>query len=301
MTDFIRSTGTALLNRGASSDALGLRSSPERASRVLLLRIVCLAILFSGSSGCTVLVNVARTVFGEAHYQVTDCGVRSKIHKVAKEKWKAYALACPDVANDKDYERGFRDGFSAHVISGDVEPPPLPPSRYLASDYVSVYGAQAMQDWFNGYRAGILAAEQSGYRHLLELPSSFVGATETVSAWETPSPPPEVPPAPAAAKNEPPKTIPKEPTVPKELTVPKEPTAAGEEPGRIPVESAAAKIRRTQAPPETAAAPRRKTLAKPIAIPRQWNEPIERASHSEKPLPEFPVRPIPDLTEFEEN
>ena len=87
-------------------------------------------------------------------------------HTLSKFAWN-------DFKYSGDYERGFRRGFSDYLEGGSGEPPILPPRRYWKVDYESPAGHLAIADWFTGYRLGAEAAESSGYRHWVTIPTSL--------------------------------------------------------------------------------------------------------------------------------
>ncbi len=58
---------------------------------------------------------------------------------------------------------------------GSGEPPLLPPKKYQSFRYENPQGAQAIRDWFAGFRRGAAAAAASGYRNYVVVPSTTTG------------------------------------------------------------------------------------------------------------------------------
>jgi hypothetical protein len=58
-----------------------------------------------------------------------------------------------------DYASGFRDGFNDSASQGpNAQPPALPPVRYRSLLSQTPEGAQAVAEWYAGYRQGLAAA-----------------------------------------------------------------------------------------------------------------------------------------------
>ena len=61
-----------------------------------------------------------------------------------------------------DYKRGFVAGYQAVCDGGDGEIPAVPPRRYWGSRYLSPEGQSKSPAWFEGYPAGVRAAQSDG-------------------------------------------------------------------------------------------------------------------------------------------
>jgi hypothetical protein len=89
-----------------------------------------------------------------------------------------------DMNFDKDFGRGFREGYYDVASGGDGCPPILPPQRYWSVRYMNTEGRARTQAWFEGYRYGALVAEQDGVGVFIELPTSLPDSPKN----ETPRP-----------------------------------------------------------------------------------------------------------------
>ena len=70
---------------------------------------------------------------------------------------------------------GFEEGFSDYLTyGGDGLTPVMPPRRYWRFWYTSPAGYDAVTEWFNGWDAGVAAAEMSGLREFATVPSSLI-------------------------------------------------------------------------------------------------------------------------------
>ncbi len=59
-----------------------------------------------------------------------------------------------------------------YLYSGKEEPPAVAPAHYRRFSYQTPQGYQAIEDWFAGYRYGVAAAIETGYRRLITAPVS---------------------------------------------------------------------------------------------------------------------------------
>jgi hypothetical protein len=152
------------------------------------------------SSGCTVFWDAARTTIVEpAHYptHLEHLLLYVRMHKAAEKAWRDAQANGPSYS--KDYEKGFRTGFSDYLqYGGNGEPPSIPPACYWKND--SATGRDAVHEWSAGFRHGSTAARQSGIRELIVVPLSGPGvapvherASEIVPFESTGPKPPPVP------------------------------------------------------------------------------------------------------------
>ncbi len=90
-----------------------------------------------------------------------------KIHYacLAREAWQNVKAACPTRPYSADYGQGFQVGFADYLYAGgNGEPPAMPPKRYRHYHAESPKGAEALQDWYEGFRHGARVAKESGLR-----------------------------------------------------------------------------------------------------------------------------------------
>jgi len=98
---------------------------------------------------------------------------RHRDHQLAEATWKRICEAHHEERYSPDYGRGFVDGFEDYLYAGgNGEPPALPPRDYWKPKYESPEGRKAVQDWFAGFRHGVLEARLGGYRQLVLVPAS---------------------------------------------------------------------------------------------------------------------------------
>jgi hypothetical protein len=119
---------------------------------------------------------VARTVVLEpAEYarRLADCVDRYRNQELAEAFWADFQAAAPGMTYSDDFALGFKEGFAVFLFEGGTgNPPPVPPRYYWRTEYQSVEGHQAIEDWFAGYRRGAGSARLSGYRRLVTVPPS---------------------------------------------------------------------------------------------------------------------------------
>jgi hypothetical protein len=174
--------------------------------------------LLTCAAGCTSIRDGTHAVCYRLFQAGEDHLECARNRKWAEAAW-LQASATVTCAHTEDYGAGFQDGFADHLYAGTVVPPPLPPKRYRHIEYQTPEGYQAIEAWFAGYRHGVVAAQQGGYRRWITGPAatsvapaapavdlhvpqmSPTDAVPTPAPAPTPAPPapPEMPPAEAAA------------------------------------------------------------------------------------------------------
>jgi hypothetical protein len=151
-------------------------------------------------TGCTPLANVVKTsLLQPLEYcgELEDCVELRRNRAVAQEAWAEFQCNSTDTVYSPDFECGFKAGFAVYLFNGQANPPPTPPRTYWRSEYETIEGRLAILDWFNGYRRGVQAARQSGFRELITLPAS------TALPKTLPGSPPNPAPTAPAAKDQP--------------------------------------------------------------------------------------------------
>src|SRR4051812_46935915 len=134
----------------------------SRATRLIFACCVVAACAISG--GCQLAVNGTRTVCAEIMRKVDDKREIKRNLELAEAAW--VECAGNGDAYSVDYADGFKEGFVDYLYAGGSgEPPLLPPKKYQTFRYENPQGAQAMRDWFAGFRRGAAAGAASGYRN----------------------------------------------------------------------------------------------------------------------------------------
>jgi len=129
---------------------------------------------FALSSGCGMAENfVHDTAFEVKRVSDETC---EKIHnrRLANAAWREVENSTERGSYSADYASGFKDGYASYLFAGgNGEPPSSLPGCYWGARYETPQGYQAIQDWFSGYRHGVVAAQQSGLRDLVVFPVGF--------------------------------------------------------------------------------------------------------------------------------
>lgn len=136
----------------------------------LRLSLLVLAIAL-GASGC-------------AEFQELKIDNRNRY--LAKEAWGSLQETYECMNFEKDFGRGFRQGYYDVASGGDGCPPVLPPRRYWSVRYMNMDGRARTEAWFSGFRYGALVAEQDGVGIFMQLPISVPSED---SRERTPTPP----------------------------------------------------------------------------------------------------------------
>ncbi len=130
-----------------------------------------------GNSGCGLVANATHTVTSRVEDAVNEVREKHRNSIWAKQAWDNVCAGTPGQPFSEDHERGFKAGFVEYVTYGGTgAPPPLPPKKYHSLKYQTPQGYQAIEDWFAGYRLGVGAAKEGGYRDLVTGPSSLRAA-----------------------------------------------------------------------------------------------------------------------------
>jgi hypothetical protein len=161
------------------------RSEKQFVKRNLAVLVLGLCALVSG---CNLVLNATHNVAAEMHDHL-DCYAGSVQHKrLARQVWQDVRAQNSGVWYSRDYANGFKEGFVDYLAGGgDGEPPAVPPSKYWKSTYETLEGHQAIEDWFAGFRHGVQAVVEGGYRRWVVMPSPAEGI---VPASTTDLPPP---------------------------------------------------------------------------------------------------------------
>ena len=134
--------------------------------------LTCTALLCAVGSGCTVTREISRNVIAQTQY---PNAIQEKLMDIrngmaANAAWEEFCTFNPEQPFAIDYELGFKRGFADYLDGGTGQPPVVPPRRYWKVSYQSPQGHQQIQNWFAGYQAGSLVAEQSGRHQWTTIP-----------------------------------------------------------------------------------------------------------------------------------
>jgi hypothetical protein len=125
---------------------------------------------------------------------VDDARERRRNWKCAEGSWTQIRSTDPH-AYSPDYGQGFKEGFAEYLYSGKEDSPALAPAHYRRFSYQTPQGYHAIEDWFAGYRRGVAAAIETGYRRLVTAPVSAPLATASsepvIARVKGPASPPE--------------------------------------------------------------------------------------------------------------
>ncbi len=105
----------------------------------------------------------------------------------AERVWGEESANCPEMASERDYYLGFRDGFVDFVwAGGSGEPPPVPPRHLWNAMLRSPDGKRRADLWFDGYRHGARVARFGGYREMGTIRTSLAGVARDSNGMEYP-------------------------------------------------------------------------------------------------------------------
>ena len=131
------------------------------------------------AAGCQLANNAIHNVTNEVKLATAEVQEHHNYEKLAKASWQSAQADENCRATSKDYAAGFKDGFVDYLeFGGSGQPPYLPPRSYWGPTYRTPEGYRAIEDWFAGFRHGVDAAKQSGYRQWVPLPSASTAENE---------------------------------------------------------------------------------------------------------------------------
>jgi hypothetical protein len=123
-------------------------------------------------SGCGVTKELCRYTWEQLEYHeiADECLSTAKYRHLAQADLDQYAASNPECRLSQDFAAGFIDGFVDYVNEGPGGTPTIPPRCYWKVFHENPEGHDAALDWLHGFRAGAVAAEQSGYREFAIVP-----------------------------------------------------------------------------------------------------------------------------------
>jgi hypothetical protein len=123
-------------------------------------------------SGCEILELTVCNLGYEAWLE-KECAVTCvRNRKLAEQAWVESLCSHPTQVHSVDYDRGFKDGYASYLdANGHPLPPALPPKHYWSARYQTPEGHRAIDDWYLGYQHGAQAAQASGQRELITVPT----------------------------------------------------------------------------------------------------------------------------------
>jgi hypothetical protein len=127
--------------------------------------------------GCQLASNAVHNVSYEAKLTAAEVLDRCKYEKLARASWECVQREDRRTFS-ADYADGFKDGFVDYLqFGGSGQPPYVPPKQYWGRRFRTPEGHQAVEEWFAGFRHGVAAAQQAGYREWVTVPTAQ--STET--------------------------------------------------------------------------------------------------------------------------
>ena len=102
-----------------------------------------------------------------------DRRAKSRYDRMAEQAWVPFSGEHAECMLSEHFQGGFRDGYSEYLYAGgNGTPPGVPPRRYWNDDWQTPDGHRAIEQWYDGYRAGANMAILQGRRHVAVVPSA---------------------------------------------------------------------------------------------------------------------------------
>lgn len=123
--------------------------------------LLALGLLFLAGTGCTSSVGTYGPYSGGPTDWVAS-GWRSHVWANRAYETSVVQAGGGERIYSGDYKRGFVAGYRAICEGSDGEIPAVPPRKYWGSRYLSPEGQAKSRAWFEGYPAGVQAAQTDG-------------------------------------------------------------------------------------------------------------------------------------------
>jgi hypothetical protein len=102
---------------------------------------------------------------------IEDFNYRNVNRARASHAWKSARACLPKQCVNCDYEDGFKEGYFAVATGSGSCPPVVPPPKYFHARYQSCEGQTHVNQWYQGYQAGTIAADRHGRSLWAEVPT----------------------------------------------------------------------------------------------------------------------------------
>lgn len=102
---------------------------------------------------------------------IEDFNYRNVNRARACSAWKSTRACLPKQCVNHDYESGFKEGYFAVATGSGSCPPVVPPPRYFHAKYQSCEGQTHVNQWYQGYQAGTIAADRHGRSLWADVPT----------------------------------------------------------------------------------------------------------------------------------
>jgi hypothetical protein len=137
------------------------------------IRYVLLLALCAANGGCSSFLEDSLRNLSEAPVRGLDeLAYCSRNQEEAEEAWQLERRKGPE-RYSRDFGAGFVAGYADYLDAGGTgSPPAVPPFRYRLVCYETPEGAQAIEEWYTGFRQGAAAARASGGRAARVIPLS---------------------------------------------------------------------------------------------------------------------------------
>jgi len=91
-----------------------------------------------------------------------DCHYHAVNRMRASSAWGNAKACLPASAINHDFACGFKEGYYSVATGGSHCPPVAPPPCYWAAKYQSTEGQSAVNQWYQGFQSGVIAADRDG-------------------------------------------------------------------------------------------------------------------------------------------
>ncbi len=93
--------------------------------------------------------------------RVDECLITSQDNKLTEAAWRAHRHCWVDQPFQKDFRRGFKDGYNAG-LEGEDCPPAIPPRYYWSAKNSGPQAEMRSKAWYDGWWMGSVAATTDG-------------------------------------------------------------------------------------------------------------------------------------------
>lgn len=141
------------------------RTILKEVAKMRLIVFCCVGLVLSSLAGCTTIVTQLKD-------RRDDLAIHRTNRSLARMAWSDVEGCYDDLPCREDFEKGFKRGYSDRASGLNGCPPALPPRRYWRAKLMGHEAMGRANAWFDGYRHGVVIAEQDGNADLARVPSS---------------------------------------------------------------------------------------------------------------------------------
>ena len=127
-----------------------------------LLALGLIGVTVVGSTGCRLSRNACRSLRSRTEC-IDEFMISYRNRAMAEKAWHCNRNQLCDKRYEREFKDGFIQGYMEVATGGDPCTPLVAPSTYCGWEYQCADGHNAVNAFFQGFPAGVQAADQDGH------------------------------------------------------------------------------------------------------------------------------------------